>query len=154
METLEPLLADHPFLKGLEPASLNLLVGCASNVRFNAGQFLFHEGEQANEFFIVRDGRVALEIHVPDRGNVILQTVTAGGILGWSWLFPPYHWHSDARAIEPTRAISLDGACLRRKCEATPSLGYELMKRFARVLDESLHATRLQLIDVYGHVAD
>ncbi len=153
MQTLEPILAAHPFLKGLDPAALALLVGCASNVRFDAGHYLFREGEAANEFYIVRHGRVALETHVVERGTVVLQTVSAGGILGWSWLVPPYHWHSDARALEPTRAIALDGACLRNKCEAMPSLGYELMKRFARVLDESLHATRLQLLDVYGNVA-
>ncbi len=153
METLEPALAEHPFLQGLDPASVKLLAGCASNVRFDAGQYLFREDEQANEFYIIRHGRVGLETYVPERGSVLLQTVAAGGILGWSWLFPPYHWHSDARALELTRAIALNGACLRTKCEATPSLGYELMKRFARVLDESLHAARLQLLDVYGHVA-
>jgi CRP-like cAMP-binding protein len=153
MENLEHILAEHPFLKGLDEASLKLLVGCASNVRFDAGQYVFREGQQANEFYIVRHGRIGLETHVPDRGTVMLQTVGAGGILGWSWLFPPYHWHSDARALELTRALALDGACLRTKCEATPALGYELMKRFAWVLDESLHAARLQLLDVYGHVA-
>jgi CRP-like cAMP-binding protein len=153
MENLEHILADHPFLKGLDPASLGLLVGCASNVRYDAGQYLFREGQQADQFYVVRYGRVGLETHVPERGAVMLQTVSAGGILGWSWLFPPYHWHSDARALELTRAIALDGACLRAKCEMMPVLGYELMKRFARVLDESLHATRLQLLDLYGHVA-
>jgi CRP-like cAMP-binding protein len=150
METLERILAEHPFLEGLDPAALALIVGCAANVRFETGQYLFREGQEANEFFVIRQGRIGLEIHVPDRGPVTLQTVSSGGILGWSWMFPPYRWHSDARALEATRAFALDGACLRRKCEEIPSLGYELMKRFARVLDESLQASRLQLLDVYG----
>ena len=153
MQTLEPILAEHPFLQGLDPSALALIVGCASNVRFDAGQYLVREGQEANEFYIIREGRVSLEIHVPDRGPVMLQTVVAGGVLGWSWMFPPYRWHADARAVEPTRAIALDGACLRRKGDEIPSLGYELMKRFARVLDESLQAARLQLLDVYGHTA-
>ena len=152
-QTLEPILAKHPFFQGLDPSVLALIVGCASNTRFDPGQYLFREGEEANEFYIIRQGRVSLQIHVPDRGSVALQTVAAGGIVGWSWVFPPYHWHSDARALDATRAIALDGACLRRKCDETPSLGYELMKRFARVLDESLQASRLQLLDVYGHTA-
>jgi len=153
VETLEPILAQHPFLQGLDQSALALIVGCASNVRFDAGRFLFREGEEASEFYIIREGLVSLEIHVPERGSVTLQTVGAGGIVGWSWVFPPYRWHSDARVVEPTRAIALDGACLRMKCEEIPSLGYELMKRFARVLDESLEASRLQLLDVYGHTA-
>jgi CRP-like cAMP-binding protein len=151
IETLEPILAAHPFLQGLDPSLLALIVGCASNVRFDPGQYLCREGQEANEFFIIRHGRVSLEIYVPDRGPVTLQTISAGGVLGWSWVFPPYRWHSDARATELTRAIALDGTCLRKKCEDMPSVGYELMKRFARVLDESLQASRLQLLDVYGH---
>jgi CRP/FNR family transcriptional regulator, cyclic AMP receptor protein len=149
--TLEPILSAHPFLQGLDQPVLALIVGCASNVRFDAGQYLFREGEEASEFYIIREGLVSVEIHVPERGSVTLQTVAAGGIVGWSWVFPPYRWHSDARAVEPTRAIALDGACLRRKCDETPRMGYELMKRFARVLDESLQASRLQLLDLYGH---
>jgi CRP/FNR family cyclic AMP-dependent transcriptional regulator len=151
--TLEPILSAHPFLQGLDQPVLALIVGCASNVHFDAGQYLFREGEEASEFYIIREGLVSVEIHVPERGSVTLQTVAAGGIVGWSWVFPPYRWHSDARAVEPTRAIALDGACLRRKCDETPRMGYELMKRFARVLDESLQASRLQLLDLYGHTA-
>ena len=140
-------------MQGFDPSVLTLIVGCASSVAFDTGQYLFREGQKANEFYIIRQGRVSLEIHVPDRGPVTCQTVAADGIVGWSWVFPPHLWHSDAQALELTRAIALDGACLRRKCEDIPSLDYDLMKRFARVLDESLQASRLQLLDVYGHAA-
>jgi CRP/FNR family cyclic AMP-dependent transcriptional regulator len=64
---------------------------------------------------------------------------------------PPYRWHFDARAVELTRAIALDGECLRGKCEEDHDLGYEIMKRFALVIAERLEATRLQLLDVYGN---
>jgi len=62
METLEPIIAQHPFLQGLESQYLKLIVGCASNVRFRAGEFLFHEGEEAQQFYMIREGRVALQI--------------------------------------------------------------------------------------------
>lgn len=153
METLEPILAQHPFLKDLEPRHLQTIVGCAANVRFDAGQFIFREGEAAKHFYIIRHGKTALEIFVPGRGPVTIQTLGAGDVLGWSWLFPPYRWHFDARAIELTRAIALDGECLRGKCEADHDLGYELIKRFANVIVERLQATRLQLLDVYGEHA-
>jgi hypothetical protein len=74
-----------------------------------------------------------------------------GEILGWSWLIPPYNWHFDARAVELTRAIALDGKCLRNKCEQDHDLGYELLKRFAHIMEQRLQATRLQLLDVYGN---
>jgi CRP/FNR family transcriptional regulator, cyclic AMP receptor protein len=150
MDTLESILASHPFFQGLDPEHLALLVGCASNVRFAAGTFLFHAGEEANRFFLVRAGHVAIEIAPPGGAAHTLQTIGAGEVLGWSWLIPPYFWKFDARAIEDTRALALDGQCLRRKCEADHDLGYELLKRFAQIMEERLQATRLQLLDVYG----
>lgn len=150
METLEPILAAHPFFVDLEPGHLGLLVGCASNVRFDEGEFLCRAGEEANHFFLVRRGKVALEIAVPGREPFTLQTVGEGEILGWSWLIPPHHWMFDARALQQVRAVALDGKCLRGKCEADHHLGYELLKRFAYIMEQHLQATRLQLLDVYG----
>jgi len=148
LETLEPIIRKHPFLQGLEPQYIKLIVGCASNVRFKAGQLLFHEGEEANQFYMIREGKVALEIPAPPR-RIVIQTVGEGDVLGWSWLVPPYRWRFDARALDPTRAIALDGKCLRTKSEEDHNLGYELMKRFSNVMVERLEATRLQLLDVY-----
>ena len=150
MHTLEPILAEHPFLKDLKQEHLELLVGCASNVRFEAGAFVFRQGQEANHFYILRDGKVAVELFAPQRGAVAIDTYGEGDVLGWSWLIPPYHWRFDARAIEPTRAIALDARCMRTKCENDHELGYELMKRFARIIEQRLDATRLQLLDVYG----
>lgn len=150
MKTLDVVLADHPFFKGLEPEQLKFLTGCASNVRFEQEEFLYREGDEANNFFVIREGKVAIETFSPKRGALTIQTLTNGDVLGWSWLFPPYHAHFGARAIEPTRAISLDGKCLRKKCEEDHDLGYELMKRFSAVMIQRLHATRLQLLDLYG----
>jgi CRP/FNR family cyclic AMP-dependent transcriptional regulator len=151
METLEPILAGHPFLKGLEPAHLKLIVGCAANVVFNAGQFIFREGEEANNFYFIRQGKVAIETFLPTHGPIAIHTRSEGEVLGWSWLVPPYRWHFDARALELTRAISLDGKCLRQKCEEDHDLGFELMKRFSIIIAGRLEATRLQLLDVYGN---
>lgn len=150
MQTLEPLLAEHPFFQGLPPEDIALLTGCASNVVFKAGEVIRREGDAANEFFVIRQGKVALEIYLPERGQVVLQTVGAGEIFGWSWLIPPHEWRFDARALELTRVLALDGKCLRNKFEANPRLGYELLKRVAQVFAERLLAARLQLLDVYG----
>ncbi len=150
METLERILSAHQFFQGLEPRHLALLVGCATNVRFAADEFMLRTGAEANQFFLIREGKVALEINAPGRVPIIVQTLHENEILGWSWLIPPYHWHFDARAVKPTRAVALDGKCMRTKCEADHDLGYELLKRFAHIIEERLQQTRLQLLDVYG----
>lgn len=149
MHTLEPYLASHPFLKDLKKEYLELLVGCASNVRFEPGDYVFREGKEANHFYLIRQGNVSLELFVPGKGAITIRTVDEGDVLGWSWLVPPYHWHFDARALDTTLAIALDGKCLRTKCEHDHDLGYELLKRFVQVIEESLQATRFQLLDIY-----
>ncbi len=150
MQTLEPILAEHPFLQGLAPEYMQLLVSCASNVRFNSGEYIFQTGQAADKFYIVRQGKVALETPSPTHGELTILTVGPGDVLGWSWLVSPYRWHFDARVLEVTRAIAFDARCLRDKCDANHDLGYEMMKRFAQVFIERLEATRLQLLDVYA----
>ena len=151
METIEGLLRDAPVFNGLRPEELALLAGCASNVHLDVGEVLFREGDPADTFYLVRHGSVALEMFVPARGAVVIETLEAGEVVGWSWLFPPYSWHFDARALTGVRATAFDGTCLRGKCEADPALGYDLMSRFAQVLIERLQWTRLRLLDLYGH---
>jgi CRP/FNR family cyclic AMP-dependent transcriptional regulator len=150
MKTMETLVGEVPALAGLEDAYLELVAGCAQNIRFETGSNLFREGDAADRFYAIRQGSVALEIHVPAREAVILETLHEGDLVGWSWLFPPYRWAFDARALEGVSAIAFDGACLRGKCESDHDLGYELMRRIAEVIIERLQATRLRLLDVYG----
>ncbi len=153
-QTLEPLLRGHKFFAGLDQADLALLVQCASNAVFPADSFLFREGDPAQTFYLIRDGKVALELAAPGRGALVVQTLGEGDVAGFSWLIEPHRWEFDGRAIDRVRAVRIDGACLRRKCEDDPRLGYELMRRFAGLTAERLQATRLQLLDVYGHAHD
>jgi CRP/FNR family transcriptional regulator, cyclic AMP receptor protein len=147
---IDALLSEHPFFKDMKDPYRALIAGCGKNVVFDAGQLLAKTDDPANDFFAIRHGRVTIELHAPERGPLILQTVEAGDILGWSWLFPPYRWTFDLRAIEQVRAVSFDGKCLRGKCERDPAMGYDFMKRFAQVFMQRLQATRLQLLDLYG----
>jgi CRP/FNR family transcriptional regulator, cyclic AMP receptor protein len=149
MEDLKRYLAEHPFLAGLSSPHLELLVGCASNVKFEAGDYLDTAGKMANHFHIIRSGKVAIEMNHPARGPITIQTVGEGDVVGWSFLFPPFTAHFDSRATVLTRAVALDGACLRRKVEEDHALGYELYKRFALIMEQRLENTRIQLLDLY-----
>ncbi len=150
MRRFDAILPEQPFFKDMDPQLLDIIAGCASNVRFAADDWIFQEGENAAQFYLIRHGKVALKAFVPGRGEVTIETIGEGEVLGWSWLFPQYRWHFSARALELTRAIAFDGVCLRTKAEANHDLGYELLKRFSQTIIERLQATRLQLLDVYG----
>jgi CRP-like cAMP-binding protein len=150
IDTSEYVLGEQAFLKGLSPAHLMAIAECAHPVTFASGKYVFHEGDPANHFYILTYGQVSLELYVPGRGSHVVQTVEKDEVLGWSWLFPPYRWHFDGRALTVVRAIDFNGMCLRAKCDADHDLGYDLMQRFAQTMMSRLQATRLQLLDVYG----
>jgi CRP-like cAMP-binding protein len=152
MTTVAEILSDAPFFAGLRPETIELVAGCGSNVQFEHGALIFREGEQADAFYLLRHGSIAIEAYAPTSGPLVIETLETGDVLGWSWLFAPHRWHFDAHALTAVRATAFDGACLRGKCDADPQLGYELVSRFAQTLIERLQWTRLRLLDVYGHV--
>ncbi|MGE0707626.1 MAG: cyclic nucleotide-binding domain-containing protein [Planctomycetota bacterium] len=153
MKSIAEVLDELPFTAGMQPAHRELIAGCGRNVAYPEGAYLFREGQEANTFWILRGGQVALEVYAPHKGALVIETLGADEVLGWSWIFPPYRYAFDARATAHVRAIAFDGACLRGKAEADHELGYELMRRVAGVFTRRLTAARWQLLDIYGHPA-
>jgi CRP/FNR family transcriptional regulator, cyclic AMP receptor protein len=149
-EDIAALVAGHPLLAGLPGDTVVHVAGCARNVAFAAGQLLFAEGEAADTLYLLRRGRVTLEVRAPGRTPIVVETLGPGSPVGWSWLFPPYRWQFDARATEAVGALAVDAVCLRSKAESDAAFGYELMKRLASVMLERLQATRVRLLDLYG----
>ena len=145
-EPMATRVALHPFLAGMDRNDLALLTDCAMIVRFTPGQVIFREGENANRFYLIESGCVALEGTGAPGGTVEIERVHAGELLGWSWIFPPYAWHFTARAIEPTTAIFFYGTILREYCERNHSLGYELFKRMSAVMMKRLQAARKKMV--------
>jgi CRP-like cAMP-binding protein len=149
-ETLERILRTHPFLLNFPEHSLRAMVGCASQVRFGAGEFICEIGQEANSFFLIRHGLVALGFRTSPGSSITVETIGEGDLLGWSGLIPPHRWELDAHAVDATLALKFDAGCLRRKCETDHEFGYELYKRFTPVVAERLQAVRVQALDMYG----
>ena len=150
MKNLDVLLGEHPLFAGLSDDMRSLLAGCARNVHFSTGDYLFRTGEPADSCYLVRRGRVALELAGAGGHRLVVDTVDAGGVAGLSWLVPPYRWYLDAHAVEPTSAIALDAGCLRATCDDDPRTGYLLLQRLAHAMYERMQSSRVQMLDVYG----
>lgn len=141
------LIAQQPFFKGLSAPHLRLLSESAMVTEFEAGQWIYRQGDPANRFYLILDGKVLIESEVKDRGMLPIRTLGPGDDLGWAWLFPPYYMHFSACAVEPTRAIFFYGTRLREQCETNHELGYHLMKRIAQVVVQNLNATQQRLLE-------
>jgi CRP/FNR family cyclic AMP-dependent transcriptional regulator len=143
-----PPLLEHPFIAGLPHAAE--LAGRARHIAFTPGTRLFDEGAEADRFWLIQTGRVALDLHVPGRDDVVIETLGDGDVLGWSWLFPPYRWHFGARAVAATGAVEFDAHAVRAVCDADPLLGYALTRRFLGIMLDRLQSTRIRLLDLYA----
>ncbi len=150
LRDIRELLRSHDFTRGLDDEQLAVIAGCARNLRFDQGDYIFREGESADRFYLIRHGRVALEMNIRGRGQTTIRTLQDDDILGVSWLVPPHRRTFSARVLTRTRAIGFDAVCLRGKCDADHDLGYALMMKFMPELLGRLRAARLQLADVYG----
>ena len=149
MDTTQLHAVEHPLIRKLSPKHVECIAAGAAEKNYSAGNYLFRVDEAADNLYLICSGKVALEMSVPGRNALGIQTIGAGGLVGWSWLFPPHKWHFDARVVEPVRAVCIDARYLREKCEENHELGYELLKEFSLVMFERLIATRFQLINVY-----
>lgn len=150
MTTMNELLGSHRLFSGLATGQIDFVVGCAHNVAFAPGEYLFHEGDSADTMFLVRRGHVSIDVHQPGHGPITIETVSDGDTVGWSWIVAPYRWTFDARALDAVGAIALDAACLRDKAQRDSSFGVELLTRVSTELLRRLQATRLRLLDLYG----
>jgi len=144
-------VALHPFLAGMNRTQLARLTDCAMASHFKAGQVIMREGELANRFYLIESGKVVLESGEGFGQPAVVETIGAGDLLGWSWMFPPYVWHFTARAVEPTEAIFFYGTILREYCERDASLGYDLFKRMAPVMLRRLQAARKKMLSIHAH---
>ena len=142
-------LAGLGALAGLSAVHRDLIIRAAVPVRLGRGDRLFREGTPAEGCWLIHDGCVALDLSVPGRGQVVVQTLGAGDVLGWSWLIPPYEWHFGAVATRETSATKLDTGQLRRLADEDPRFGYALTLILFQACAQRLQATRARLLDLY-----
>ncbi|MFA6093793.1 MAG: cyclic nucleotide-binding domain-containing protein [Elusimicrobiota bacterium] len=145
---LGSILRAHPFFKDIKESYVDLLTGCAANHRFEAKEYLFRAEEEADKFFLIRQGSVALELPRSGAKDITIQTVGADELVGWSWLIPPYRWHLSAQAQETVLALSFDGKCIRGKFDKDPEMGYVFYKKFSVLMAQRMEETFLQMVGI------
>ena len=146
MNITEAITASHPFLQSMRPAHRVLLLKSAAPAEFNPNQIILREGDYADKFYLIHHGKVALECHTPD-GDVLIEIIGDNEVLGWSWLFPPFTWHFQARALEPTVALQFNAPHVLIATEEDDAFGHDLMKRIAQLAIHRMQETRKRLIE-------
>jgi CRP-like cAMP-binding protein len=147
MQSIEEYLSAHAFFSGLDGSFMKFLTSSVKEVQIREGHVLFQQGKPANKFYLVRNGKISVQVPALMGPVLELQTLGEGQILGWSWLIPPYRWNFHARALEDSEVLEFDGSAILARCEEDPKFGYELFKRFAALMSERLDAARQKMMD-------
>lgn len=149
-KSINNLLQEHLFFSDFTSETVEYIAGCGKNVHFAPNEYLTREDEDADYFYVIKSGKVAVQLHDPGKGDMVISTLGKDDIAGFSWIFPPYKYTFDIKALGHTSAVAIDGKCIRSKCEKDKELGYQLMKQFASLAITRLSNLRMQLLDVYG----
>jgi CRP/FNR family transcriptional regulator, cyclic AMP receptor protein len=150
-ESIADRVLRHPFFAGLDPTLVHAMVAKAEDRSYAPGEMLVREGRPAEEFFLVVEGKVALEVGGGDQQVITVETIGRGELLGWSWLVPPFRWRFDARATKPTQVVAINAAAARYALAAHPAFAYQFLTKFLPIIAERLENTRVQLLDIHGH---
>jgi CRP/FNR family cyclic AMP-dependent transcriptional regulator len=146
------LLQTIPWFQELEPDIFDKIAGICELTNYEAGHTLFREGDKEDYLYIVIEGRVALEIHVPGRGKMRVYTAEAMDIIGWSSITPVVRQRTaSARVVLPSRLVRMQATQLYKLCDEDHDLGYVVMRRLSNVVASRLLTTRLQLLDMFAH---
>jgi len=148
-------LRNCELLRNLEPKHLEKIAPLCRGSAYREGTTVFKERDQAKEFYLLTDGRVVLEMDVrpvPDRPAIptAVEVVEKGDAFGWSALVEPYVYTMSARCLTNCQVLALRGDVLRRVMDDDANLGYELMKRLAKLVALRLTYTRLRLTSGLG----
>jgi CRP/FNR family cyclic AMP-dependent transcriptional regulator len=144
----------HPFLSGMDEQNRQIFLQGAKVREFAPGEVIFREGDPANALYLIESGEVALEATSAGSGPTTIQILGRGEVLGWSWLFPPFAWHFQARATQPTRALCCDGGHLLVQAEEHPEFGYDVIRRITQILIRRLQATRRKLVNTNSPLSE
>jgi CRP/FNR family cyclic AMP-dependent transcriptional regulator len=148
------LLTLHDLGAGLPAGWLHRLARHARPVYRGTGHRLFREDQPAERFWLLHSGNVAVDLHVPGRGDVVIERLGAGAVLGWSWLLPPHRWRFGAIVADHVGALEFDAAPVRALIAEDADLGRELNARMLAVVAGRLQAARHRLADLYAYPAD
>lgn len=149
-QSISEYMLSHEFFSELNEDSMLILCKYVRPLEIKKGQLLFRQGEHADNFYIIRNGHISVQIPALMGPTLEIQTLSKDQVLGWSWLISPYQWHFQAKAERDSSLLEFNGSKILARCELEPKFGYELLKRFAVLMSDRLDASRQKMMDEWN----
>lgn len=147
---IKQVLSDAPLFQGMSAEYVERLAAHASEKTVENGTCLFRSGDPAKHFYLLVEGDISIEIPAVSGPTLQVQRLTPVRVLGWSWLLPPFKWSFNARAEDESRVLEFDGEAVLEACESDPAFGFEVIKRFSRLMAERLDAAHKKMMEQWS----
>lgn len=144
------ILQKQAFFHDLSSEFMDFFAEHATEKTLKKGEILFERGQPADRFYLVREGRIVIEVPAIYGPSLEVQSLGPDKILGWSWLIPPYKWSFQARVEETSSVIEFDGKTMLDRCKSEPRFGYEVLKHFSSLMSERLEAARKKMMEEWN----
>ena len=100
-QSIEDYLSDHAFFSGMDSSYLKFLSDSAIEHRIKAGDVLFQYGKNADKFYLLQKGQVAIQVPALMGPALDIQTLGDDQILGYS------HFHHGDGRSNPIRHLDI-----------------------------------------------
>jgi len=140
-------------LGNLTDPMLELMIPLVERAHFSERDYIFKQGDMAENFYMLARGKVLLEQRISDKMTVSIESIRPGYSMGWSALLTgglePYsRYTSSAICTEPSEVFVINGYDLNNLMDEHPELGHLIGRRLVRVIAKRLRHRTEQFVRI------
>lgn len=135
-------------LEPLSDAQIAELAARARMITLREGEPLFEQNAEANDLFVVANGRLAIRLSTPAGRVIEVEEVGHYCLSGWASMVAPHAYIADAHALEDSTVLAIASSDAEEVFLSEPAAGYAVMKQLAGVMSGHLRDIKEHLIEV------
>ena len=143
-------LIGHDLFQLLRPDQVQLISDMAERVSYKAGDTIFRRGEEAEYFFIVREGQVALRLPGQARISLLIDELGKGAVFGSCVCFQLGSYSLTAQCVEDSELLKIKAAALKKVMTDDLVTGYAVQTLISRVYFQRYIDTMQKLQAILG----
>ena len=133
---------------------IDKLVPITDLLRFEENEYIFRQGDKADRFYMLKKGKVLLELKINANITVFISSIKAGYSFGWSSMLDDENYTVDALCSEPCEILSFRADKVKRLFEEDHSLGYIMSQRLLRIIKKRYDIRTEQFVKTITHHPD
>ena len=138
-------------LRKLTDEMLDKLIPITELQHFDKRELIFRQGEKSQHFYMLKEGKVILELRISDKIAVSLSAIKSGNSFGWSAMMDGEVYTIDAVCAEPCKVFSIQSEKIKALFEQDHSLGFIMSQRLLEIVKKRYDIRTEQFVKTLRH---